>query len=319
MTPGRIAGLGLALGLLAGSAGPAAALDVDGVVAELRSLRAIHTRSPEELPTRFDLLLTAWQTTPRGAVLAGDPTPDEEHPYVLTHPIFRFRWRDGRTLLVDAGLSPKEARSFGRTAGWIGADPIVCGARAFGEIDAKRVGATVFTHLHVDHVDGLRMLCGDGAVIPFRLSPEQRASGALLERSGRKRLEELAERGCVRDDGWAVTSDEVLAPGLVGFPGLHRVAVPGHTPGSQLLVGFVAVGEGPPRGVVVVGDVVNHRAAIRHDRPKPWWYRKLLVREDDALQARNRALLARLAEEGFELLVNHHVPVPRGEPQVACE
>jgi glyoxylase-like metal-dependent hydrolase (beta-lactamase superfamily II) len=96
------------------------------------------------------------------------------------------------------------------------------------------------------------------------------------------------------------------------------VAVPGHTPGSQIVVGYLASPDGPVRAVVIAGDVVNHEAGLRHDRPKPWWYRRLLVREDDALQARNRALLVRLARDGFEIRVNHHVPVPSGTAEAPC-
>jgi len=308
-------GIALAAALFAGSA---RALDVDGTVAALRSLRASYERSPAGLPVRFDLSLTAWQATPRGLVLAGDRTPDEEDPYVLTHPIFRFVWADGGVLLVDAGLSPGEAVGFGRATRWLGAGLVACGRDAFAGIPPASVRGTLFSHLHVDHVDGLRALCREGAAIPVRVSPEQRASGERFERVGREALDELTRAGCVREEPWEVTGEGLAAPGIAGFPGIHRVAVPGHTPGSQIVVGYLASPRGPPRAVVVAGDVVNHRAGLRHDRPKPWWYRRLLVREDDALQAANRALLARLARDGFEIQVNHHVPVPEGAPETPC-
>jgi glyoxylase-like metal-dependent hydrolase (beta-lactamase superfamily II) len=156
--------------------------------------------------------------------------------------------------------------------------------------------------------------------VPARISPEQEASDERFEAAGRDELQGLADAGCVRLEPFALDAPapDALAPGLAGLPGLHRVAVPGHTPGSQLVVAFLRDGEGPPRGVVLSGDVVNHRAAIRHDRPKPWWYRRLLVREDDALQAENRRLLARLQAAGFEVRVAHHVPVPEGTEGVDC-
>jgi glyoxylase-like metal-dependent hydrolase (beta-lactamase superfamily II) len=307
--------MALAVTLLAGGAG---ALDVDGTAATLSSLRESYARSPAGLPLRLEHSLTAWQTTPRALVLAGDRTPGEEDPYVLTHPIFRFVWADGGVLVVDAGLSPREAAGFGRTTRFLGADPIVCGRDAFAGVAPARVRGALFTHLHVDHWDGLRALCRDGAVIPVRVSPEQRASDERFERLGREGLDALARDGCVREEKWRVSDGTPAAPGIAGFRGIHRVAVPGHTPGSQILVGYLASPAGPVRGVVVAGDVVNHRAGLRHDRPKPWWYRRLLVREDDGLQAASRALLARLERDGFEVWVNHHVAVPTGVAQTPC-
>jgi glyoxylase-like metal-dependent hydrolase (beta-lactamase superfamily II) len=298
--------------------GGAHAVDVDGALAALRSLRQSYERSPAGLPVRLEHSLTAWQTTPRSLVLAGERTPDEEDPYVLTHPSFRFVWPDGGMLVVDAGLSPGEAARFARTTRWLGAGPVACGRDAFAGIAAGRVRGTLFTHLHVDHLDGLRVLCAGRAAIAVRVSPEQRASDERFERLGREALDDLARAGCVREQPWEVIGDGLAAPGIAGFPGVHRIAVPGHTPGSQILVGYLASPQGPPRAVVIAGDIVNHRAGLRADRPKPWWYRRLLVREDDALQATNRALLARLEQEGFEIWVNHHVPVPEDIRETPC-
>ena len=298
------------VGLL-GGAWPARGVEGETALKALVALRSGYAQNPDALPTRFEMNLTAWQTSPRRLVLSGDRTPGEEDPYVMTHPLFQFRWASGRVLLVDAGLEPGSARAFGRPSEFLGADPIRCGRDAFAAVSPASVRATVFTHLHVDHLQGLRALCRDGVRIPVRLSPEQRTSEERFEAAGRDELAEMTESGCVAEEAWAVEGDGE-APALAGFPGLHRVAVPGHTPGSQMLVGFVRTADDSLRAVVVAGDVVNHRAGFRHDRAKPWWYRKLLVREVDDLQAANRKLLARLDQAGFEIWVNHHVAVPEG-------
>jgi len=307
---------GIAIALLA--AGPARALDVEAAVAALEALRARYTADPSALPTGFETRHTAWQTASRHLVLAGGRTPDEEDPYVMTHPLFLFRWADGSLLVADAGLAPDGARSFGRPMEFLGADAMVCGEGAFEGIDPSAVRATVFSHLHVDHIQGLGVLCADGDRIPIRLSPEQDASDERFEAAGRSELATMAESGCVRNEAFGLRDEATLAPALAGLPGIHRVAVPGHTPGSQLIVGFVRGVGAVPRAIIIAGDVVNHRAGFRHDRPKPWLYRRLVVREVDALQAENRALLARLDAAGFEIQADHHVPIPEGTKSTDC-
>jgi len=304
------------LALLAAAPG-ARALEVEATVVALEALRSRWAGDPSTLPVEFETRLTAWQVAPRGLVLAGDRTPGEPDPYVMTHPLFLFRWADGSLVIADAGLAPEGARGFGRASEFLGAEATVCGVAPFAGIDPTRVRAAVFSHLHVDHIEGLGALCRDDAAIPARLAPEQEASDERFEAAGHEALLALIEAGCVRREPFDLVGEDA-APGLAGLPGLHRVAVPGHTPGSQMIVGFVRAAAGPPRGVIVSGDIVNHRAAISHDRPKPWWYRKLLVREVDELQATNRRLLAQLEAAGFEVHVNHHVALPDGITSRPC-
>lgn len=310
--------LALAFAALWMPAAPATALDVDASLAALETLRAGYARDPGPLPTSFEVRLTAWQTSKRGFVLSGDRTPGEEDPYVMTHPLYLFRWGDGTTAIADAGLAPDGARSFGRPTEFLGAEKTVCGVAPFAGIDPARVRAAVFSHLHVDHIQGLRAVCANGSAIEIRISPEQADSDERFEVGGRGELEAMAEAGCVRSKAFDLVDADSVAPGLAGLPGLHRVATPGHTPGSQLIIGFVRGDAGTLRSVVVAGDVVNHRAGFRHDRPKPWWYRRLIVREVDDLQAENRHLLARLDAAGFEILVDHHTEIPEGTKSVPC-
>jgi glyoxylase-like metal-dependent hydrolase (beta-lactamase superfamily II) len=249
-------------------------------------------------------------------VVSGDPAPGEAERQPLTHALFVFEWADGRQLLVDAGLAPGEAADFGGPLEWLGAGPMRCNPPAW-DLPEPAPGpgappaaarAIVFTHLHVDHTSGVRELCRGGQAAVVRLSPEQEATTERYERQGLAGLAEAERDGCVRRDAWRTAGAAGPVEALADFPGAYRVAVPGHTPGSQLVVGFVAAPGGPVRGVVVAGDVVNHRNGFERDLPKPWWYRWLVVREDEDAQARNRALLRALAAAGFEILVSHHLP-----------
>ena len=313
--------IAVTVGLLAGPAAArssSAGLDVEATVAALRGLRDRARQHTAGLPTRFEARRTAWQTTPLRLVLSGARAPGEDDPYPLTHPLFLLGWDDGRLLLVEAGLAPEGARSFGRPAEFLGAEPGVCGRDAFAGIAPAAIRGAVFSHLHVDHIGGLGVLCAGGVAIPIRVSPEQQASDERWEVQGRERLDAWVEEGCVRREPFELIDPASPAPGLAGFGGVHRVATPGHTPGSQILVAFVRDGPTAPRAVVIAGDIVNHRAGFRLDRPKPWWYRRLIVREADGLQATNRRLLARLDAEGFEILVNHDLGVPAGTAGTEC-
>jgi len=314
--PRALPATALALALVPALPAAARAPEPAVVVAALEAHRDRHAAHPGDLPERLERRITAWQPAPPGFVLAGGEAPGEPAPYVMTHPAFTLVWRDGGVLLVDAGLTRAGAAEFGRPMDWLGGGPVRCGADPWAGLAAGDVGAAVFTHLHVDHVDGLGALCEPGRPIPVAPTPAQRTSDERFERAGLDALRDLTAAGCVRETTLGLVDPDSPAPALAGFPGVHRVAVPGHTPGSVLWVAFLHAPEAAQglRSLVIAGDVVNHRAGYRHDIPKPWWYRRLLVREDDALQAAHRGLLARLEAAGFEILVNHHLEVDGGLP-----
>jgi glyoxylase-like metal-dependent hydrolase (beta-lactamase superfamily II) len=273
------------------------------------------------LPVTFRVNVTAWQESPRSLVVSGDPAPGEPDRYPMTHPVFAFEWTDGRQLVVDAGLARSEAAAFGAPADWLGGEAMHCNPSAWDALGrhGRRVAAVLFTHLHEDHVTGVLELCREGPV-EVRLSPEQQASSERFERVGREWLEDPERKSCVRRAPWRSDGEPAAVEALTDFSGVFRVAVPGHTPGSQLLVGFVAGRSGEVRSVVIAGDVVNHRAGFQRDLPKPWWYRWFIVREDEDAQRGQRARLRALDAAGFEILVNHHLPgavdklVPRACP-----
>jgi glyoxylase-like metal-dependent hydrolase (beta-lactamase superfamily II) len=123
----------------------------------------------------------------------------------------------------------------------------------------------------------------------------------------------------VKREPWSVTDAGAAVQALGGFPGAYRVPVPGHTPGSQIVVAFVASPGRAARGVVIAGDIVNHRLGFARDVDKPLWYRWLIVREDAEQQAERRALLHALDAAGFEILVSHDLPgAESGLPNGQC-
>jgi glyoxylase-like metal-dependent hydrolase (beta-lactamase superfamily II) len=296
----------LALALLTA---PAFADAGDSILETLLKLQS-QQRQLDGRPVAALYGLPAWQSVPLFSVLdeREDNDPDA---YVMTHPWFAFGWSDGRVLVVDAGLALDEAEAFGKPTQWMGGGEMRCDPQAWSPLlePNRRIDAVVFTHLHTDHTLGVRGICA-AQPVPVRLTAQQQASDSRFEAQGRDQLR-AESPDCVRFQPWSAkaTGAAPSVAELTGFPGTVSVAVPGHTPGSQIIVAFVRDGE-TERSVVIAGDVVNHRLAFERDVAKPWWYRWFIIREDETAQQRYRKLLRSLDAAGFEIWVNHDLRVP---------
>jgi glyoxylase-like metal-dependent hydrolase (beta-lactamase superfamily II) len=221
---------------------------------------------------------------------------------VLSHPSFVLRWRDGRLLLIDLGMTEAGAVSFGRPFEWLlGAEPIEFhGAVADQLGDAReRVAGLVFTHLHIDHVDGVKALCeGSAAPVKLFMTAAQAERPNYLTTEG---LGLLDNAGCVDKQ---VLEDAPLMR-LDGFPGVYVFHAAGHTPGSQLILAVVD-GDRGRRLIAFTGDITNELRSIENNVAKPWVYGALIVPESGSRQSDLRPFLLSLRERaGFELLVSH--------------
>jgi glyoxylase-like metal-dependent hydrolase (beta-lactamase superfamily II) len=256
----------------------------------------------EDRPIRLTWINTASQKMPRSAVLDASRDPNGSEPYTMSFPSFVLEWADGRILLVDAGMPRADAISFGPPAEWVaGADPIaVLGSvgEQLGEASA-RIGGIVFTHLHTDHVAGVKELCGGRAKpIAVPMTKQQAENSNYSTRPGRKIID---ENGCLE----VKPLEPAEIQPLPGFPGVALVAAGGHTPGTQLVVAEVGNGDAVRR-YAFTGDIVNHIDGIRLDLGKPALYRWLVIPEDDERLGELRRLLAALERDhGFTLLVAH--------------
>jgi glyoxylase-like metal-dependent hydrolase (beta-lactamase superfamily II) len=257
-----------------------------------------------DLPTKVSVIETAQQATSRAGVLdpGADPRPDA--PYVMTHPSFVIEWADGRLLLVDTGMSRDAAVDFGRTLERLSSaqplEPRPTVAVALGSA-ASRVKGIVFTHLHVDHVDGLTELCARiGTPVKVFMTGAQLDSWTLFTAPG-KRI--VAEAACA--DRVRIGGPPPLIP-LAGFPGVGVIAAAGHTPGSQAIVAAVRGGDGAVRRYIFSGDITNTIDGVRGDIPKPLLYRLVIVPEDDdRLGELRRYLRALEKEQSFTIVVSH--------------
>lgn len=278
-------------------------LSIRGERAPLPEVAALAAApASSDRPTSLRWINTATQPMPREAVLAPDGDPNAGGPYVMSHPSFVLEWADGRILLVDAGMPRDDALAFGRPVEWAsGAGPIAplgSVAEQLGDA-AARVRGVVFTHLHTDHVAGVRELCRERADrITVPMTQAQAENSNYTTRPGRAIVDEST---CLEVSALGPTSVQPIP----GFPGVAVIAAGGHTPGSQIVLAEVGAG-GSTRRYAFVGDIVNHIDGVRLDRGKPLLYRTLIVPEDEVRLGELRRMLAALERDhGYTLLVAH--------------
>ena len=257
-----------------------------------------------DLPIKVSVIETAEQVMPRRAVLDPntDPTPDAS--YVMTHPSFVLEWADGRLLLVDTGMTRAGAIKFGQPmetlAGAAPATPLKSVASALDK-DLARVKGIVFTHLHLDHVDGLRDICArlEKPVKVF-MTGGQLDTWTVFTSEGKDVV--LHSAGCTEP---VRIGPAKLIP-LEGFPGVGVIHAAGHTPGSQIVVAAVRDQAGTLKRWVFSGDVTNTIDGIRHDISKPLLYRLVIVPEDDDRLGELRRYLRALEQDLKMTIVPSH-------------
>jgi glyoxylase-like metal-dependent hydrolase (beta-lactamase superfamily II) len=250
--------------------------------------------SPDELrglvgvaggPVGVHYVLTSHQETDAGA---------------LGHVVFVIEWPGGDLFVIDAGMDRDTALAFGDTVQtMVGGGPAVVDgtiAELLGE-HGRRVAGVGFTHLHIDHTQGLIGFCASrdpGAQGPTLLqTPYQRDLHNFNTTEGAA----IVEASCL-------ARSDVLRDGLntfARFPGLGIVPVGGHTPGSTLF----AVGLGD-RLLLFSGDITNTLEDVHADRGKGFLYSYVLVPEHTGRTRELRRWLAALdAQADVDVVVSH--------------
>jgi glyoxylase-like metal-dependent hydrolase (beta-lactamase superfamily II) len=215
----------------------------------------------------------------------------------LGHAVFLIEWANGNLFMIDAGMDRATATQFGtlmETA--LGAEEAVPHgtiAELLGD-DTQRVVGVAFTHLHIDHTQG---------VVPFC---ETRGPGATVYQTSWQ----LELQNFNTEEGAAILADSCLRSANLGgegiltirdFPGLGIVGLGGHTPGSTLFA--IAGGD---RLWLLSGDTTNTKADLLSNTGKGFLYSYILVPEHTARTEALRLWLARLdANDDMTVVVSH--------------
>ena len=152
----------------------------------------------------------------------------------------------GKTVMIDAGNGDSGAPTTGR---WM------ANFKAAG-FDPKDVSTVLLTHLHGDHINGLRLKSGQGMFESAEIKlPE--AEHAFWMDDARMNAAPPAMKGAfenVRRVLASVPADQLVRfePGAEVAPGITSVAAFGHTPGHTL---FTVKSEG--QSFAYVADLTN--------------------------------------------------------------
>jgi N-acyl homoserine lactone hydrolase len=200
---------------------------------------------------------------------------------------------DDERILIDAGLHPEAARDpasfYGRPeAGLFGLEverPIV------EQLDVSTLTRIVLTHLHFDHVGGLKLLPASVPVVVQRREWEAGHDAASIQKNF------LYPRDYAADDRQIVLVDG--DHDLLGDGSIELLLTPGHTPGHQ----SVRVGDR-----LVIGADVTHFAGTLDDHRFPSFA------DDFDAQTRSAIRLRELREGGARVLPGHDPDVLRPGP-----
>lgn len=201
---------------------------------------------------------------------------------------------DGKRYLLDTGFADN---------GGPGTGLLHTHMRAAG-IDPASINAVVISHLHGDHIHGLRRK--DGRLVYPRATvyiPQPEA--AFWMDDARMQATPEAGRGgfmAVRRvfTNYPAAQLRQFVPGSAIAPGLNTVAAFGHSPGHTA----IAVQSGSER-FTFIGDVAHYPALfVQH----PDWQVQFDMQPEQA-RATRRALLAQLAQEQG-LVGGYHFPLP---------
>jgi glyoxylase-like metal-dependent hydrolase (beta-lactamase superfamily II) len=222
----------------------------------------------------------------------------------IGHSVFLAAWPDGSLFEVDAGMDAKTAVQFGELLKTMAGGGEVTPAGTVPE----QIGAAVghvrglgFTHLHIDHTQGIQALCAAGPAPHARVY--QGKPQATLRDANTEEGAALVEGSCFEQ---AVVGEEGLLT-LAEFPGMALIPAGGHTACSTMFA-FAVNGH----VWVLSGDITNTRESLLANRGKGFLYSAVLVPEDTRRTEELRLYLAALdAEDDVTVVVSHDLDALR--------
>ncbi|MFT4766948.1 MAG: glyoxylase-like metal-dependent hydrolase (beta-lactamase superfamily II) [Glaciecola sp.] len=251
------------------------------------------------LPTEADLRALA--TVPGGpiSIRVVQSSSQIGPSRTLGHTAVVIQWPDGRSFMIDAAMDRQASEDFGELVAKLSPnmEPV-----AFHGTTPELLGETInsiegvgFTHLHIDHVQGVDAFCdarGQGARV--YQTPWQAEEHNLHTKDSARQLESSClEQLVLEGEGGLITMSK--------FPGLGIVALGGHTPGSTLFAVHVD-------GTLwlMSGDISNVKSNLLTNTDKGWLYSNIMVPENTARTEELRLWLAALdRQQNTEVIVAH--------------
>lgn len=216
----------------------------------------------------------------------------------IAHISILLEWASGKTFMLDAGMDQYEAMAFSdmlKSFDSNATDAITEGsiAEILGR-DIHKISSIGFTHLHIDHTQGVKSLCkarGEGVVVL------QSSYQANLHNFNTTEGADIIKNSCLQKQEF---NGEELAH-FESYPGLGAFTLGGHTPGSTLWVAAL-----PDKILLFSGDITNDKNSIDHDQAKSRLYSTLMVPENVKRTAELRKWLLMLDKnENFSVIVAH--------------
>jgi glyoxylase-like metal-dependent hydrolase (beta-lactamase superfamily II) len=223
---------------------------------------------------------------------------------VIAHSVFLAAWPDGSLFEVDTGMDAAAAVAFGELLGRLsgGGEVTTLGSvpeQIGGAV--RRVRGLGFTHLHIDHTQGIEALCAAGPAPGARVF--QGRPQATLRDPNTEEGAALVASSCFER---ALAGDEGLLT-LAAFPGMALIPAGGHTACSTMFA-FAVDGH----VWILSGDITNTREALIANRGKGFLYSGLIVPEDTRRTEQLRRYLAALdAEDDISVVVSHDLDALR--------
>lgn len=215
----------------------------------------------------------------------------------LSHTAITIEWADGRLFVIDAGMSETQAEAFAdliKTMGGGGEASFIGTIADQLSDDLPKLAGMGFTHLHIDHTEGLDAICAArGAGAKLLQTDWQRDLHNFNTTEGA----EIVATSCLEPA--PLTGDTLLTHDE--FPGLALVGLGGHTPGSTLFA--VAV-----QGHIWLfsGDTTNSMLNLQNNTGKGFLYSNIFVPENTNRTEALRLWLRQLDQEpDMDVVVSH--------------
>ncbi len=224
-----------------------------------------------------------------GLIRAGE---DMEEPVRLPVPAFLIE-TDSERILVDTGLHPEavaDADSFYEREFAVGPFSLEQDQTIADQVDVTTLTKVVLTHLHWDHVGGLRLI---PETVPVVVQRTEWAAG---------HDEGATQRNFFLPPDYAGTERPIeLVEGdhdLFGDGSVMLLLTPGHTPGHQ----SVQIGN-----LIIAGDVVHYSPSLDD-------HRFPLFGDDLDAQGHSAERLAALRDAGNTVIPSHDPATHRPGP-----